>query len=56
MLDHRISQDLDAFRQTVQELLLQIKQSLKTIEDCQKLLRRVAQIEGAQIGGNTKGL
>ena len=48
MLDHRINaqQNLDALQQTRQELLLQIKKSLETIEECQELLGRVnAQIE-----------
>jgi len=48
MLDHRISdqQYLDAFRHMREELLLQIKMSLETIEECQKLLRHVnAQID-----------
>ena len=52
MPDDHISgqEDLDAFRRMRQELFLQLKQSLETIEDAQELLRRVnAQIESAQI-------
>jgi hypothetical protein len=56
MPDDQISeqQNLDASRQTLRELLLKIKQSLATIEDCQVLLTRVnAQIECAQNRGQT---
>ena len=52
MPDDHISahQNLDAFRQMHQEMLLHIEKSLKTIEDSQALLRRVdAQIEIVQV-------
>jgi hypothetical protein len=52
MLDDLIGaqQNLDTFRQISQELDLQVRKSLKTIEDSQELLDRVnAQIESAQI-------
>jgi hypothetical protein len=52
MPDDHISaqQNLESSRRTRQELFLQIKQSLETIQDAQELLRRVnAQIESAQI-------
>ena len=59
ILDHRINaqQNLDALQQTRQELLLQIKKSLETIEECQELLGRVnAQIEALKSCGQTKSL
>ena len=57
MPDDHISaqQNLDSFRRMRQELFLQIKRSLETIEDAQELLRRVnAQIESAQIARTDK--